>query len=162
MQVVVGPAPSSTFLLILGLPWGSIQMCLSYRMVSCSVVSNFCDPVDSSTPSSSVHSVLQARIMKWVAISFSGDLPDSGTEPRPPELKADFLPTEPPGKSQSSQLRRHWLCPEHCVVTRETITNNQSLFKPQPHSFAKLFSQAEHVHFWISPLGLTQAIISDY
>ena len=30
-----------------------------------------CDPVDYSPPSSSVHGILQARILKWVAISFS-------------------------------------------------------------------------------------------
>ena len=30
-----------------------------------------CDPVDCSRPSSSVHGVLQARILEWVAISFS-------------------------------------------------------------------------------------------
>ena len=30
-----------------------------------------CDPVDWSPPGSSVHGVLQARILEWVAISFS-------------------------------------------------------------------------------------------
>ena len=30
-----------------------------------------CDPVDCSLPGSSVHGILQARILKWVAISFS-------------------------------------------------------------------------------------------
>ena len=30
-----------------------------------------CDPVDCSLPSSSVHGILQARILEWVAISFS-------------------------------------------------------------------------------------------
>ena len=30
-----------------------------------------CDPVDCSLPGSSVHGILQARIMEWVAISFS-------------------------------------------------------------------------------------------
>ena len=30
-----------------------------------------CDPVDSSPPDSSVHGILQARILEWVAISFS-------------------------------------------------------------------------------------------
>ena len=31
-----------------------------------------CDPVDCSLPGSSVHGILQARILEWVAISFSG------------------------------------------------------------------------------------------
>ena len=30
-----------------------------------------CDPVDCSLPGSSIHGILQARILKWVAISFS-------------------------------------------------------------------------------------------
>ena len=30
-----------------------------------------CNPVDCSPPGSSVHEILQARILEWVAISFS-------------------------------------------------------------------------------------------
>ena len=30
-----------------------------------------CDPIDSSPPGSSVHGILQARTLEWVAISFS-------------------------------------------------------------------------------------------
>ena len=30
-----------------------------------------CDPMDSSPPGSSVHRILEARILEWVAISFS-------------------------------------------------------------------------------------------
>ena len=29
-----------------------------------------CDPVDCSPPGSSVHGILQARILEWVAVSF--------------------------------------------------------------------------------------------
>ena len=31
-----------------------------------------CDPMDCSLPGSSVHGIFQARILEWVAISFSG------------------------------------------------------------------------------------------
>ena len=31
----------------------------------------FCDPVDCNPPGSSIHGILQARILEWVAISFS-------------------------------------------------------------------------------------------
>ena len=38
----------------------------------------FCDPVDNcSSPSPSIHGILQARIMEWVAISFSRGSPRS-------------------------------------------------------------------------------------
>ena len=30
-----------------------------------------CDPMDYGLPGSSVHGILQARILKWVAITFS-------------------------------------------------------------------------------------------
>ena len=58
-----------------------------------------CDPMDCSPPGSSAHGILQARILEWVAISFSRDLPNPGTEPGSPTLQGDSLPTEPPGKT---------------------------------------------------------------
>ena len=54
--------------------------------------------MDYSPPGSSVHGILQASILEWVAIPFSGDLPDPGIEPRSPALQADALLSEPPGK----------------------------------------------------------------
>ena len=33
-----------------------------------------CDPVDCSLPSSTVRGILQARILEWVAISFSSEI----------------------------------------------------------------------------------------
>ena len=47
---------------------------------------------------SPVHGISQARILEWVPIPFSGDLPDSGIKPRSPALQADSLPSEPPEK----------------------------------------------------------------
>ena len=38
---------------------------------SCSVVSNSCNPMDCSPPGSSVHGISQARVLEWVATSFS-------------------------------------------------------------------------------------------
>ena len=40
-----------------------------------------CDPVDHSPPGSSVHGILQASILDWVAMVSSRDLPDPGIEP---------------------------------------------------------------------------------
>ena len=69
---------------------------LEWSEWSCSVVSDFCNPVDCSPPGSSVHRILQARILEWVAVSFSRDLPDPGIEPRSPTLQTDTLTSEPP------------------------------------------------------------------
>ena len=46
-------------------------------MVSSSVVWTLYDPMDCNPPGSSVHGILQVRILEWVAIPFSGDLLDS-------------------------------------------------------------------------------------
>ncbi|CAI9171301.1 unnamed protein product [Rangifer tarandus platyrhynchus] len=59
----------------------------------------FCDPMDCSLTDSSVHGIIQKRILKWVAVPSPGDLPDPGTEPRSPVLEADSLPAKPPGKT---------------------------------------------------------------
>ena len=53
------------------------------------------EPMDYSLPGSFVHGIIQARILEWVAFPFSGDLPNSGIEPRYPTLQADSLPLEP-------------------------------------------------------------------
>ena len=38
---------------------------------SCSVVSDFLDPMEYSLPGSFIHGIFQARVLVWVAISFS-------------------------------------------------------------------------------------------
>ena len=45
-----------------------------------------------------VHGILQARILEWVAFPFSRDRPNPGIEPRSPALQADSLSPESPGK----------------------------------------------------------------
>ena len=45
---------------------------------SCSTLFN---PMDCSLPGSSVLEILQARILEWVAMPFSRDLPNLGIEP---------------------------------------------------------------------------------
>ena len=66
-----------------------------------------CDPVDCSPPGSSIHGIHQARILEWVAISFSRGLPNPGIKLRSPTLQADALTSEPPGKPNSNMLNRN-------------------------------------------------------
>ena len=56
----------------------------------------FCDPVDYSPSGSSLHRILQARILEWVVIPFSrgSSQPRVGTQV--PALQAGSLPSEPP------------------------------------------------------------------
>ena len=53
-----------------------------------------CSPMDCRPPGSSVHGILQARILQWVPFLSPGDLPDPGIKhasPVAPALLADFL-----------------------------------------------------------------------
>ena len=68
----------------------SLQSCLT-----------LCDPIDGSPPNSSVHGILQVRILEWVVMLSSR----GSSQPRvksaytvSPALAVDSLPTEPPGK----------------------------------------------------------------
>ena len=50
------------------------HLCLKWKESESEVAQScptLCDPVDCSPPSSSIHGILQARILEWVAISFS-------------------------------------------------------------------------------------------
>ena len=40
------------------------------RAKSLQLCPTLCDPMDCSLPGSSVHGILQARVLEWVAISF--------------------------------------------------------------------------------------------
>ena len=65
-----------------------------------SVVSESCDPRDCSPPGSSVHGILQAKMLEWSGLPCPppGHLPDPGMEPAPPAWVGGFFSTEPPGK----------------------------------------------------------------
>ena len=54
--------------------------------------------MDCSPPGSSVQEIFQARILEWVAISFSRGSSQPRNRTRSPTLQADFLLTEPQRK----------------------------------------------------------------
>ena len=64
-------------------------------LFSRSVLSD-CDPVDCSSPFSSVHGIFQSRILEWVAISFSRGSFQPRVEPRSPALQGRIFTTESP------------------------------------------------------------------
>ena len=79
-----------------------------------SVVSNSGNPMDST-----IHGILQVKILEKVAFPFLGDLPNSGIEHRSPALQGDSLPSEPQGKPKNTgvdivQLSRSQSCPTLC------------------------------------------------
>ena len=62
-----------------------------------------CDPMDCILPGSSVHGILQARILEQVAMSSFRGSPDSWIKSGSPALQADSSPSELPGKTQYKQ-----------------------------------------------------------
>ena len=60
-------------------------------------MSDSCDPIDCSLPGSSVHGLLQAGILEWVAMPSPEDLPDPGIKPAflmSPALAGGFFTTD--------------------------------------------------------------------
>ena len=80
---------------------GCVSLCFLLFFTTCFRVlcalvtmSSSYGPMDCSPPGFSVHGILQAKILEWVAISFSRGF----SQPKSLALQVDFLPTEPPGK----------------------------------------------------------------
>ena len=68
----------------------------------CRIIQRSCPRCRSGTlcspPGSSVHGILQGRILEWVAIPFSSGSSQPRDQTRAPALQEDFLPSEPSGK----------------------------------------------------------------
>ena len=77
---------------------GSPGLCIYLAVQLCPTLY---DPIDCSPPGTSVHGILQVRILEWMSCP-PGDLPKPGIEPRSPALQADSLPAEPPGKPKNT------------------------------------------------------------
>ena len=65
---------------MLGGGWGSVLRGVCACSVT-SVVSRLCKSMDCSLPGSSVHQILQARIMEWVAMPSSRGSSTQGLNP---------------------------------------------------------------------------------
>ena len=66
-----------------------------------------CNPMGCSPPGSSVYGILQARILEWVAIFYSRDLPDAGIEPASlvsPALAGGFFTTNATWETHNNDL----------------------------------------------------------
>ena len=90
LWIPVLPRHSSNATLILG--WKKTERGSCAR--SCLTL---CDPKGYT-----VHEILQARILEWVAFPLSRDLPNPGIQSRSPALLADSLLAEPPGKPNNT------------------------------------------------------------
>ena len=95
-------------------------------------VQPFCNPMDCSLPGSSVHGILHARILEWVAIPFSKESSNPGIKSMSPASAGGFFTTEPRGK------------PKH--TTRQTKTKKQ---KKAPLIFPiAVLTAKEQINVW--------------
>ena len=78
----------------------------------------FCYPMDCSPPGSSVHGILQARILQWLPLPSPADLPNPGIKPRSPALQADSLPLSHQGS-----------CLANIILNEKKKTTKSILFK---------------------------------
>ena len=60
--------------------------------------------MDCTLPGLSVRGIFQGSTLKWVAISFFGDLPDPELKPASPALAGGSFTTEPPGTLRKTTL----------------------------------------------------------
>ena len=73
-----------------------------------------CNPVDCSPPGSSVHGILQARILEWVAISFSRGSSQPRDQTQVSRIGGRRLTSEPPRKP-------HKFCQKNTLVIANTL-----------------------------------------
>ena len=93
-------------------------------VLSCSVVSDSLQPHGYT-----VHGILQARILEWVAFPFSKGSSQTGIEPRSLALQGDSLPAEPPGKPKNTGVGSLSLLHQWILTTQEL---NQGLLQCNP------------------------------
>ena len=86
--------------------WTTTFYCNIKYVLNFLVMSTLCGPMNCSPAGSSVQGISQskARLLEWVPISSSRDLPKPGIKPDPPALSSEFLTTEPPGKPDICNL----------------------------------------------------------
>ena len=109
--------------------------------------------MDCSMPGSSVHVYVPGKNTGWVAMPSSGDLPNSGTEPRSPTLWKDSLPSEPPGNPWLMDWKflvylhaifKPFCCPLSISFFLVTLQNSR-------HCLEHNFSSLSHASFSLVP-----------
>ena len=80
----------------------SFIQCTYFLFLCAQLCMTLFDPMNRSPPGSSVHGISQEKILEWVAIFSSRDLPDPEIQPTSsvsPALAGRFFTPEPSGKS---------------------------------------------------------------
>ena len=100
---------------------GAARLCVHCAQ-SCPTL---CDPMDCSSPGSSVHGIFQVKMLEGMPLPCPGDLPYPGIELGSPALQADSLPPELPGKS----LTIFYMYSKACLLYAHFLLPNLPLLK---------------------------------
>ena len=98
-----------------------------------------CKSMDYSPPGSSVHGILQARILQWVAFPPPGDLLDPRIQPKSlgsPALVGRFLTTAPPGKPR--------------IILKPLSENNSNFSNGDDRGKTSVAADIKRAAFWVS------------
>ena len=121
-----------------------------------------CDPMNCNPPGSSVHGILQVRILEWVAAPFSRGLPTLGIEPTSlmsPALAGGFFTT-------STMWEAHfmvWLalnlknklsprCDPGSILTIDLTVYLQQIQEPAPCDLSRsilIKGKGDNLQFWL-------------
>ena len=85
-------------------PWETIEKVLCVHVKSLQSCLTLCNPLDCNPLGSSVRGIFQARILEWVAIPSSRDLPNPGIKPASlmfPALAGGFFTTSATWEAQN-------------------------------------------------------------
>ena len=114
------------------------------------------DPMDYSPPGFSVHGILQARTLEWVAVPSSRDLPNAGIKLMSltaPHWQVGSLALAPPGKPKRSDffqapvaldLPVGWECVEQSTKQYLTLSSSTQLFCAPCHSNSTILFMTSH------------------
>ena len=94
--------------------------------------------MDWSPPGSSIHGILQARVLEWLAIS-------PGIKAGSPTLLADALPSEPPVWA-TKWGKTEYLLKDYCPAPKYT---SKGLHQVRPISMCLLAIYTCHLHTWM-------------
>ena len=110
-----------------------------------------CDPMDYSLSGSSVHGIFQARVLVWIAISFSRGSSRPRNRTRVSRIASRALLSEPPGKTfevcipvitflqmrklRPSKVKQLFRYPKAVAEVKYSLPKRQTLFLlPRPHT----------------------------
>ena len=96
-----------------------------------------CYPIGGSLPGSSIHGILQARILEWATMPSSKGSPHPEIRPTSPALASGFFTTAPPGKPPVVIVIAVVLL-RHCMFTVNRCFSSDQAMLPFPGMHSSL------------------------